>query len=117
MPPHRGAGRSPPGAATVGHLQRQRRGRCDRGADPAVGGTRDHGALTALMQSTEVAEEPTGRAAGARTGPIADYARMIPGLLVVALLLVWAVHDGGYDADTWYWGALLMLALLAGVVI
>ena len=24
-------------------------------------------------------------------------------------MLVWAVHDGGYDADTWYWGALVVL--------
>src|ERR1039458_4434761 len=32
-------------------------------------------------------------------------------------MLVWAVHDGGYDADTWYWGALLSLALLALVMI
>jgi O-Antigen ligase len=32
-------------------------------------------------------------------------------------MLVWAVHDGGYDADTWYWGALVILALLTAVVI
>lgn len=32
-------------------------------------------------------------------------------------MLVWAIHDGGYDADTWYWGALALLALLAAVVI
>jgi hypothetical protein len=42
---------------------------------------------------------------------------LIPGLAVVALMLVWAVHDGGYDADTWYWGALTMLALLTAVVL
>ena len=42
---------------------------------------------------------------------------LIPGLIVVALLLVWAVHDGGYDSDTWYWGALVMLGLLTAVVI
>ena len=34
---------------------------------------------------------------------------LVPGLVVVALMIVWAVHDGGYDADTWYWGALLLL--------
>ena len=44
-------------------------------------------------------------------------AALAPGLLVVGLMLVWAVHDGGYDADTWYWGALLSLALLALVMI
>ena len=42
---------------------------------------------------------------------------LIPGLIVVALMLVWAVHNGGYDADTWYWGALLMVALLSAVLI
>src|SRR3984957_16786661 len=33
-------------------------------------------------------------------------AALVPGLLVVGLMLVWAVHDGGYDAETWYWGSL-----------
>jgi hypothetical protein len=42
---------------------------------------------------------------------------LIPGLIVVALMLVWAVHNGGYDADTWYWGALLMVALLTAVLV
>ena len=51
-----------------------------------------------------------------RARPIAGYAWSIPGLVVVALMLLWAVHDGGYDADTWYWGALLVLGLLAAVV-
>ena len=32
-------------------------------------------------------------------------------------MLLWAEHDGGYDADTWYWGALLTLALLVVTVI
>jgi O-antigen ligase len=32
-------------------------------------------------------------------------------------MLVWAVHDGGYDRDTWYWGALVFLALVAATVI
>ena len=33
-------------------------------------------------------------------------------LVLISLLLVWAVHDGGYDQDTWYWGALVLLAVL-----
>ena len=32
-------------------------------------------------------------------------------------MVLWAEHDGGYDADTWYWGALLLLALTAGVTV
>lgn len=31
-------------------------------------------------------------------------------------MLVWAVHDGGFDDDTWYWGALVSVALLALVL-
>jgi hypothetical protein len=44
-------------------------------------------------------------------------AALVPGLAVVALMLLWAVHDGGYDAETWYWGALAMLGLLSASVI
>jgi hypothetical protein len=40
---------------------------------------------------------------------------VVPGLIAVALMLLWAEHDGGYDEDTWYWGALLLLALTAGL--
>jgi hypothetical protein len=32
-------------------------------------------------------------------------------------MLVWAVHDGGYDAETWYWGALAALGLMAATAI
>jgi hypothetical protein len=41
----------------------------------------------------------------------------VPGAIVVALMLIWAVHNGGYDADTWYWGGLVLLALLAVLVL
>ncbi len=41
---------------------------------------------------------------------------LVPGLIGVAVMLVWAVHNGGYDADTWYWGALLALGALSYVV-
>jgi O-Antigen ligase len=43
--------------------------------------------------------------------------RVGPSLLAVVLMLVWAAHDGGYDADTWYWGALVLLALVAVLVV
>jgi hypothetical protein len=39
-----------------------------------------------------------------------------PVVVVLLLLILWAAHDGGYDEDTWYWGALILLALLAMVV-
>jgi len=32
-------------------------------------------------------------------------------------MVVWAVHDGGYDTDTWYWGALLSLGLTAATLV
>jgi hypothetical protein len=41
----------------------------------------------------------------------------LPGTITVGLMLVWAAHDGGYDADTWYWGALVLLAVLAVTLI
>jgi O-Antigen ligase len=48
---------------------------------------------------------------------IATLSTLAPGSVVVALALVWAVHNGGFDADTWYWGALLVLATLAAVLL
>jgi hypothetical protein len=54
------------------------------------------------------------RAVRARLAP--HLAAALPGLGACALMLVWAVHDGGYDADTWYWGALVLLAGLGGAV-
>jgi hypothetical protein len=42
---------------------------------------------------------------------------LVPGLLAVALMLVWAEHDGGYNTDTWYWGALVLIAVLAVLVV
>jgi hypothetical protein len=44
-------------------------------------------------------------------------ALVAPGLVAVGLMVLWAEHDGGYDPDTWYWGALLLLALLAATVV
>jgi hypothetical protein len=41
---------------------------------------------------------------------------VVSGLAAVAVMLVWAVHDGGYDTDTWYWGAIFILALLLVVL-
>ncbi len=32
-------------------------------------------------------------------------------------MLVWAVHDGGYDYETWLWGTLAALGMLAAVLI
>lgn len=61
-------------------------------------------------------EDAAPRSASARQRLPPEVA-LIPGLIVVALMLVWAVHDGGYDADTWYWGALVMVALLTAVLI
>jgi O-Antigen ligase len=37
----------------------------------------------------------------------------VPAFTALALMILWSAHDGGYDADTWYWGALLLLTLLA----
>src|SRR5438270_7480115 len=42
---------------------------------------------------------------------------LVPGLAVAALLILWAAHDGGYNTDTWYWGALVLLGMLGVVLI
>jgi hypothetical protein len=44
-----------------------------------------------------------------------DMPALIPGLIAIALMLVWAVFDGGYDDSVWYWGALVLLAVVAAV--
>ncbi len=42
---------------------------------------------------------------------------MVPALPAIGLMVLWAEHDGGYDADTWYWGALALLAVLVAAVV
>ena len=42
---------------------------------------------------------------------------VLPGFIAVGVFVLWGVHDGGYDNDTWYWGALLTLAMLTGTVL
>jgi O-Antigen ligase len=37
----------------------------------------------------------------------------VPAFAALAVMILWSAHDGGFDADTWYWGALVMLGLLA----
>jgi O-Antigen ligase len=48
---------------------------------------------------------------------IAERWTLLAGLIPVALMIIWASHNGGYDADTWYWGALVMLAVLTAVLV
>jgi hypothetical protein len=45
------------------------------------------------------------------------YTPALPGLLAVALMVLWAAKNGGYDAGTWYWGALILLAGTALTVV
>ncbi len=42
---------------------------------------------------------------------------VVPAFVALAVMILWAAHDGGYDQDTWYWGALVMLGLLAALVV
>jgi hypothetical protein len=41
----------------------------------------------------------------------------LAGTVVIALMLFWAADDGGFDPTTWYWGALVVLGVLAAVVV
>jgi hypothetical protein len=61
---------------------------------------------------------PRSRAVPAKTlESLRPYARAgLSGSVAVALMLFWSVDDGGYDAWTWYWGALVALAALAVIL-
>jgi hypothetical protein len=67
----------------------------------------------------------TTASAGVRARPVRSWPgalgtalpSLAPGLFVVALDVMWAIHNGGFDADTWYWGALASLAMLTIVAV
>jgi hypothetical protein len=42
---------------------------------------------------------------------------LLAGVIAVSLMIFWAADDGGFDATTWYWGALVILGTLAAVVV
>jgi hypothetical protein len=46
-----------------------------------------------------------------------DLRAVLAGALAVFLMLFWSVDDGGTDAGIWYWGALLSLAGVAGLLV
>lgn len=46
-----------------------------------------------------------------------DSVALVPGAVVVVLMLVWAVEDGGYDQSTWYWGALVVLSMFGATAL
>ena len=58
----------------------------------------------------------TGDSRGGSIRSWRDRLPAVPVAVVLVLLILWAAHDGGYDEDTWYWGALILLALVAMVV-
>ena len=43
----------------------------------------------------------------------ADVRALAGGTVAVFLMIFWSVDDGGTDARTWYWGALVSLAAVA----
>jgi hypothetical protein len=66
-----------------------------------------------------IAPDPPSGTGNSRRGSIGswrDGLAVAPVGVVLLLLILWAAHDGGYDEDTWYWGALILLALVAMVV-
>ena len=48
---------------------------------------------------------------------LAERWTLLAGLIPVALMVYWASHNGGYNPDAWYWGALVMLAILTAVIV
>src|SRR5437588_5395704 len=76
----------------------------------------DHSAANDLVELRPDQERLSPQAAGRGRLQLEPTA-LVPGLIGVGLMLAWAVHDGGYDADTWYWGALLLLGTVAAVLV
>lgn len=66
---------------------------------------------------TAIQHPATSRAERVRAAIEPHWRGLLPGLAVVAVMVLWAVHNGGYDADTWYWGALLALGAVAATLI
>jgi hypothetical protein len=70
-------------------------------------------------------ERPPAPTTPARTRPLGldpahragDLRTLLGATVAVFLMIFWAVDDGGFDAGTWYWGALLSLAALAAVLV
>jgi hypothetical protein len=62
-------------------------------------------------QEIGLASDPP-RAGGWRDIPY-ELAQSIPAIVVIALIVLWSEHDGGFDEDTWYWGALALLVIVA----
>jgi hypothetical protein len=74
------------------------------------------------VSTTEAASPATGDPQAEPPVPprrrlIAERWTLVAGLIPVALMIMWAWHNGGYDADTWYWGALVTLAILTAVLV
>ncbi len=71
-----------------------------------------------------VSDAPAGARRRPRSLPALDRAALpgdlravLAGGLAVFLMIFWSVDDGGTDAVTWYWGALLALAGAAAVLV
>ena len=70
------------------------------------------------MEAADTTEAPPAAPAGLSPRTLlSSRSALVPGLVAVALFVLWAADNGGYDATTWYWGALVLLATLAVSVI
>ncbi|MEO9119805.1 MAG: O-antigen ligase family protein [Solirubrobacteraceae bacterium] len=43
---------------------------------------------------------------------MASHLPVVPAFVALAMMILWSAHNGGFDEDTWYWGALVLLTLL-----
>ena len=44
------------------------------------------------------------------------HASAFPAFVALAVMILWSAHDGGFDTDTWYWGAFVMLGLVVASI-
>ena len=71
----------------------------------------------ATLSDLRLESPPIVGGSGRRSGPgrRAHLRAGVPALVAVGLMLVWAIRNGGFDASTWYWGALVLLATFTAV--
>lgn len=76
-------------------------------------------ASTEAVEIASAASAPDGRGIAGRVASAdwSEVAALLTGLAVVAVMVFWAAHNGGYDTDTWSWGGLLFLSFLIATVL
>jgi O-Antigen ligase len=74
------------------------------------------GAMELTSDSQQLSRTHSSFSAAYLKRTAAAHLPAVPAFAALALMILWSAHDGGFDADTWYWGALVLLALLVVLI-